>query len=244
MKNIFEYPLNEKTRTYLKLEYIFSQIMETKNINVAWNYKVFFIALFELIEILEQINIKRELVKDFDTKIREFNQYKKLENVDQEALKTFLDELKTKQKKLHDMKRIGQFFREDAFLKSIKQRLSIPGGTCNFDLPNLHYWLTSDENEVNLQVNKWLEEIEPIRSCLFFWLNLLRNSTKFHFQTAKKGFFQSQHQLGDLLRMGFNDTHEIYPVVSGHKNRFSIRIRSFHKDKPLLDEIEFEMAVC
>ena len=132
MNNIFEYPLNEKTRTYLKLEYIFSQIMETKNINVAWNYKVFFIALFELIEILEQINIKRELVKDFDTKIREFNQYKKLENVDQEALTTFLDELKMKQRKLHDMKRVGQFFREDAFLKSIKQRLSIPG-VCSSD---------------------------------------------------------------------------------------------------------------
>ena len=42
-----------------------------------------FLLKFELIEILEQINIKRELVKDFDTKIREFNQYKKLENVDQ-----------------------------------------------------------------------------------------------------------------------------------------------------------------
>ena len=56
MNNIFEYPLNEKTRIYLKLEYIFSQIMDTKNINIAWNYKVFFIELFELIEILEQIN--------------------------------------------------------------------------------------------------------------------------------------------------------------------------------------------
>ena len=37
--------------------------------------------------------------------------------------------------------KIGQELRENEWLMSIKQRTSIPGGVCEFDLPSYHYWL-------------------------------------------------------------------------------------------------------
>ncbi len=66
LTNRFEHPLNEKVRIYLRLEYLLRQMTHASQLNDQWQHQIFFRALFDLLEILDQIQLKSELAKDLD----------------------------------------------------------------------------------------------------------------------------------------------------------------------------------
>ncbi len=78
--------------------------------------------------------------------------------------------------------RIGQFLREDRPIALVRQRLSIPGGCCSFDLPTLHIWLRlvpqayRDEQVVQLVCQP---SIRLVQSLSLDPLDLIRNSALF-----------------------------------------------------------------
>ena len=61
--------------------------------------------------------------------------------VDQSRIEALIQQLKAAGSVLISAPRIGQFLREDRLIALVRQRLSIPGGCCSFDLPTLHIWL-------------------------------------------------------------------------------------------------------
>ena len=44
----------------------------------------------------------------------------------------------------------------------IKQRTSIPGGACEFDLPSYHYWLNQSAETRRGDIENWLAQFQPI----------------------------------------------------------------------------------
>ncbi len=62
--------------------------------------------------------------------------------------------------------RVGQFLREDRLIALVRQRLSIPGGCCSFDLPTLHMRLHMPQEQRDRQVNSWLGSLEPMNQTL------------------------------------------------------------------------------
>ena len=72
--------------------------------------------------------------------------------------------------------RIGQALKEDRMIALVRQRLSIPGGCCSFDLPTLHIWLHLAQSQRDGEVKNWLETLAPLNNSLTMVLDLIRQS--------------------------------------------------------------------
>lgn len=60
---LYEHPLNERIRNYLKLEQLFVQAYSCANADIQTSHQIFFNALFTIIDTLERSDIKGELIK-------------------------------------------------------------------------------------------------------------------------------------------------------------------------------------
>ena len=151
-KIIFEQPLNERIRNLLRLEHLFNFIEYRSQETAEWNCRNVLESLLEINDLLSRSDLKTELIKELD---RHSTMLTSLENnpaVDQQRLKKIngeicglLIELKNK------AYQPGYQLKNDELVTSFKQRISIPGGTCNFDLPRFHYCLINlilDENKI------------------------------------------------------------------------------------------------
>ena len=63
---IYDFPLNEKSRTYLRLESLFSQIRDNLESEQSWAHIAFFKGLFDLQELLERGDLRADLIKDLE----------------------------------------------------------------------------------------------------------------------------------------------------------------------------------
>lgn len=242
--NRYEHPLNEKVRIYLRLEYLIRQMSHAAKLTDQWQYQVFFRALFDLLEILDQIQLKAELAKDLDKQREKLKQWLNIEGVDQNALLELLDSLESAQHQLLSANRLGQELREDRFLGGIKQRLSIPGGSCCFDLPALHHWQHLPLAHKQNDMQNWLNQIQELSHALGLWLKLIRESGQFSPQVARSGFYQHEAEDACLLRLDICPSHGVYPMISGHRSRFAIRFLPFEEGASIAECIEFKLAIC
>lgn len=110
--------------------------------------------------------------------------------VDQSRIEALIQQLKAAGSVLISAPRIGQFLREDRLIALVRQRLSIPGGCCSFDLPTLHIWLHLPQAQRDSQVETWIASLNPLTQALTMVLDLIRQSAPFRKQTSLNGFIR------------------------------------------------------
>ena len=59
---------------------------------------------------------------------------------------------------------------------SIRSRISIPGGTCEFDLPAYYAWQQLDAERRRADLLQWVGTLMPLAEALQVLLGLLRDS--------------------------------------------------------------------
>ena len=134
--------------------------------------------------------------------------------------------------------------REDRLIALVRQRLSIPGGCCSFDLPTLHMWLHMPQEQRD-RGEQLAGQPEPINQTLSLILDLVRNSAPFRKQTSLNGFYQDNGDDADLLRLNLSLSEQLYPQISGHKSRFAIRFMPLDSEHGTVPErLDFELACC
>ena len=138
---LFEHPLNEKMRTWLRIEFLIQQL--TVNLPIVDHAGAlhFFRNVSELLDVFERGEVRTELLKELDRQQRKLQTWIGVPGVDQSRIEALIQQLKAAGSVLISAPRIGQFLREDRLIALVRQRLSIPGGCCSFDLPTLHIWL-------------------------------------------------------------------------------------------------------
>ncbi|MCX0221839.1 cell division protein ZapD, partial [Escherichia coli] len=135
--------------------------------------------------------------------------------------------------------------RYDRLIGLVRQRLSIPGGCCSFDLPTLHIWLHSSQAQRDEQVGRWIASLEPLNQALTLVLDLIRNSAPFRKQTSLNGFYQDNGEDADLRRVQLPLDSQLYPQISGHKNRFAIRFILLDSENGKVRvRVDFDLACC
>lgn len=146
---------------------------------------------------------------------------------------------------------IGQVLKENEFLYSIRQRSSIAGGTCDFDLPAYHYWLQhSSLEQRQQQLQYWLEQFVAVRGAINITLQLIRGSAGFSEVQAEKGFFQRSLDSNlptQLIRVRIPATTSYYPEISGGKHRFTVRFMTFdinQRPQQINDDADFQLSCC
>ncbi|MBV4365733.1 cell division protein ZapD [Erwinia phyllosphaerae] len=242
---LFEYPLNEKMRTWLRIEFLINQLASSTTIVDSLSALTFFRNAAELLDVFERGELRTEIVKELDKQQQKLRAWAEVPGVDMNVVHTLHDSLKSRSAALMAAPRMGQLLREDRLIGLVRQRLSIPGGCCSFDLPTLHIWLHIEQEKRDRQVALWMASLSPIREALTLILDLIRQSGAFRHQTSLNGFYQDNAEGADLLRLQLVLEDSLYPQVSGHKSRYAIRflpLDSEHGEVPA--RLDFQLACC
>ena len=240
---IFEHPLNEKCRNYLRFESLFHQLDHSRSLAEIWHHQPLFKVLFDLVEIGDRADIKSLLMKDLEKQKKQLEYWSQLPGVDQSRVNDLHQSVTRYIGHLSQLGRLGITSKEDKFLASIRQRFILPGGTCCFDLPNLHWWLHQPKEALLQDINRWLADWDIIYSSLKLLLNLMRERGEFVALSANEGFYQGLAEGSEMLRIRLSLSEAHYPTISGHKHRYAIRfMAATSNEKP--NSVNFELACC
>lgn len=242
--HLFEHPLNEKSRVYLRIEALFTQMQLAAQFNHSLDSQLFFRSLFDMLDIFEQTQLKTELGKDIEKQRIYYRNWLNVEGVDQARLLTLLDEIDQVHRHLLAGERFGQSLKEDRFLSTIRQRFNLPGGTCCFDLPALHYWRRLPNQQHIQDAKRWMRPLKPLFDALALWLRLTRETGYFSAQSAPNCFYQGDAEGANILRLNIPLEVGVFPMISGHKNRFAIKFIDFETNKADNKTVPFELAIC
>ncbi|KAA5974698.1 MULTISPECIES: cell division protein ZapD [unclassified Pantoea] len=242
---LFEHPLNEKMRTWLRVEFLINQLDETTPLDKTVNALTFFRLTGELLDIFERGDIRTELLKELERQQQKLRAWADVPGVDMTRVNALSDKLKSQSTRLMNAPRMGQQLREDRLIALVRQRLSIPGGCCSFDLPGLHIWLHLPQEVRDAQVEAWMQTLEPLHHALAMVLDLIRQSGSFHTQTSLNGFYQDNAEDADLLRLQLSLDDALYPQVSGHKSRYAIRFMPLDSERGEVPaRLNFQLSCC
>ena len=246
---IYEFPLNEKVRTYLRLEQLFKQLEQGKTAAEDWQYINFLDCLFTLLDLSERIDLRNDVLKDIELHEKNLVIWSQHPNIDTDALQFALQKILRLRESLKSNKKVGAELKEDRFLASVRQRFSIPGGTCSFDLPNLHYWLQQPNENKQQDINRWLLELLPIQQAMEITLSFLRERGRFAPIQAEKGFYQGiAEDKNELIRVLCATDSGYYPMLSGNKYRYAIRFTLFvptlEGNASVDSTVDFKLASC
>lgn len=241
---IFEHPLNEKMRTWLRVEFLLNQLKTHSQLDET-NALMFFHALSELLEIIERNDVKGDLIKEIEAQKQKLSLWLDIEGVDQELLNHLISKFHDYLTQFNAIMRLGQPLKDDRFLTALRQRLTIPGGCCSFDLPSFHLWLKQPQQKRDEQVQNWLQHLILLDQALASCMQLIRQLGEFQFYTCTNNFFQETNGEVNLIRIRVDLDKNVFPQVSGHMSRYSIRFLPLDAyDNMNTDSIEFELACC
>ncbi|HFK7185450.1 cell division protein ZapD [Serratia odorifera] len=242
---LFEHPLNEKMRTWLRIEFLLQQLHGQRALSETAIALTFFRTISDLLDVLERGEIRTELLKELERQQQKLLQWADVPGVDMTRVDQLRNQLKQRSSQLMSAPRMGQALREDRLIALVRQRLSIPGGCCSFDLPTLHMWMHAAQHERDDDVAQWLQTLEPLHQALTMILSLIRQTEPFRNQISLNGFYQDNAEGADLLRLRIDLAHQLYPQISGHKTRYAIRflpLDSEHGQVP--ERLTFDLACC
>lgn len=241
---VYEQPLNEKIRGYLRLEHLDNQLRD--NLNQDHQQRGFY-PLFSLCELLERCDYRSDVLKDIERTlpilpVAEAKAPDSAEPLDLDALRSSLLQAR---EILQKTTRIGADLKQDRFLSALRQRFAMPGACCNFDLPQLHFWLAKPWEERQQHYREWTSQFTPLLTPISLLLQLTRSRSQFTPAIAQAGFFQGDSQQAlSLVRVKINAAHGCYPTISGHKNRYAIHFAQFDRQRHTDKAIDFLLATC
>ncbi|MCG6986497.1 MAG: cell division protein ZapD [Thiocapsa sp.] len=247
----FEHPLNERVRTFLRIEHLFERLNYFAPQYDSWTTRVAVESLLDIAAVTARADVKNELLKELERNMGTLKRIADQPGVDPQALERVLADIESA---ISGVRRltgpIGQIAREDELLKSVAQRSSIPGGACSFDLPHFHYWLTQPPDIRQARIEHWLQDLIPAERAIRLVLSLARTSASPRQVFAEGGFFQEALDAqapAQMVRVGINGDGSLYPEISGHKSRFSIRfMESGSRGRPSqsAENIPFRLTCC
>ncbi len=248
----YEHPLNERVRTFLRIEHLLDKVDYLTNQMNEWEVRSALEALIDIVDFLTRTDIKNELIKELEKSSNKLTTLKDSTGVDHQRLHLILDDINSLLTLLKDSSyQPGQIIRKSEFINSIRQRISIPGGSCSFDLPSYHHWLNTDREDKLRCFTKWMEDIQTIKRGIHLSLNMVRSSCTPLIESATDGFYQKSVEPDinyQLIRVLLSETSPYFPEISGGRQRFTIRFMQFNNgdDRPSQcdEDIQFELHCC
>ena len=248
----YEFPLNEKIRIFIRLEHLFNQFIHFSANPDINDKRAAISVLLDIISIFKRTDLRSEVLKELTRQNTVLKKISNNEGVNKEKLQGRLDQVDEVTKKLHGMTEKKVFGNIDnSLLQSIAQRSSIPGGSCSFDLPEYHYWLTQSEEDKVKDLENWFRPFVNINTALTYILNSIRNSCNPKSETALAGFYQialDQNQPYQLIRLDLDKSIHCFAEISGGKHRCNIRFMEVSPDNKspvqCVKDIPFTLTRC
>lgn len=248
---LYEYPFNERIRTYLRLQQLFNRLGQLMTRSEALDHHFALTTLFEIMEVASRSELKSDVLKDLDRQKQVYNGYRGNPAISEKALDGLIAQLDEHFEALNQVSgKIGQSLHDDDFLMALRSRVVIPGGTCEFDLPAYHAWQHRDATSRGRDVAQWVASFAPLAQAIQLLLQMLRESGSSQKVMATAGQLHQNLPQGrtfQLLRLKIDPALGITPEISC--NRLLVVIRMLHQqsDGKLMattDDVPFELTLC
>ncbi len=197
---------------------LLQQLESHRSLDNIANALTFFRTASDLIDVLERGEVRTDLLKELERQQQKLQQWADIPGVDVSLVDSLRNQLKSRAAVLMSAPRIGQSLKEDRLISVVRQRLSIPGGCCSFDLPTLHVWLHQPSEQRDQHINKLLASLAPLHQSLTIILDLIRQSCPLRSQISLNGFFQDNAGGADLLRLRLPLDPQLYPQFPAIKH--------------------------
>ena len=89
----YEQPLSERMRTFLRLEYLYDQLLFHIERESQWASRAAVTSLLDIIAILGRGDLRSDIIKELERQIDIFDRYQNIPNVDEERLSRVLRNL-------------------------------------------------------------------------------------------------------------------------------------------------------
>lgn len=251
-QSYYEQPLNERIRVFLRLEKLFRQFEHHLAQNSDWSHQVAVDSLIELINFTNRSDIKLETLKELERQHARLQRLVQRPQIDQQQLSSLLNNIEARIDELKTSKgQLGQELQHIELLASVRQKSSVPGCICSFDLPAIMHWHNQSADIRRQHLQQWFEPFRILDLAIQLVLEVLRSSTEDSDEIANNGFYQQSintNQSVQLLRIAMPDNSECYPEISAGKHRFSVRFMSnnnpANRPEQCQQDIQFKLGMC
>jgi cell division protein ZapD len=249
---VFEQPLNERMRTFLRLDFLYQQALYHEERADSWATRAAVSSFLEILAITARGDIRSEVLKELERQMGVMHEYQARPGVDTSRLKAVLSNLARLRTELNSAGALFmQRLRDSEFLNAIKHRSAIPGGTCEFDLPDYRYWLDQPFAYRSAAFNDWMITIRPLCDAVTELLWLTREAARSRPETAVGGVFQLTFERDNpcqLLRLTLPAGSVLFPEISGSHHRCSVRFMAWPdvnaRPAQTTEDVTFLLTTC
>jgi cell division protein ZapD len=253
---VYEQPLNERMRNFLRLEFLYRQACHHNDDSVdlpdGWATRAAVTTLLDLMAITARGDTRTDVLKELDRQIALLREFQSRPGVDAGRLRAVVATLTERREALHAAgSNFLQRLRDNEFLAAVKHRSTIPGGTCEFDLPAYTHWLGLPAGQRQQEFESWLAAFRPLCDSVADLLWVTRENARPRHETAAGGQFHvtfERDQSLQLLRIAIPGESALYPEVSGNQMRCSIRFLRWSAagQRPLqaTENVDFVLTLC
>jgi len=248
---LYEYPFNESIRTMLRLEHLFDRLGQLMVRETPVDHHYALATIFEIMDVGARADLKSDLLKDLERQKAQLNGYRGNPSISEVTLDEVIARIDRAFSGLNQLPgKAGHALTSNEWLMSIRSRISIPGGTCEFDLPAYYAWQQFDATRRKADLAQWTSSLMPLAEALSVLLGLLRESGVPHMVSASAGQYQQNLAAGRsylLLRVHIDPTEQLVPEISGHRLMVLIRLMRQDVDgrlRPSTSDASFELTLC
>ena len=246
----YEYPLNERIRTLLRLEDLYGRVTFFLAKDSSHAHHACLTGMFEIVDVASRADLKSDLLQELDRQRTFLEALRSNPAISEKKLNDVLVEIERAFANLHAVSgKTGQSLRENEWLMAIKQRASIPGGTSEFDLPSYHAWLHHSTARRRADLEGWLKTLLPIHDGLAIVLRVLRESGRTVSLIAFQGVYQQTpaEKPAQMLRLFLEDELGCVPEISANKYALNVRFllpEGVQKTRVYEHDVPFELSFC
>lgn len=248
---LYEYPFNERIRTYLRLEHLFHRLDILMARQDALDHHFALATIFEVMDVAARADLKSEALRDLEKQRQVLDAYRGNPAISEATLLAVIAQLESAYANLNSQTgKAGQALSENDWLMSIRSRISIPGGTCEFDLPAYFAWQQGPTEARQADLRRWAATLGPMAAAIHLLLKLLRESGAGQKVIAVGGQYQQTLPQGrsfQLLRLRVNPLADVIPEISGNRLMVSVRFMRHESDDRLhacAQDTAFELTLC
>ncbi|WP_119354771.1 cell division protein ZapD [Azohydromonas sediminis] len=247
---LYEYPFNEGIRTMLRLEHLFDRLGQLVARDTPIDHHFALATMFEVMDVAARADLKSDLLKELDRQRTQLQGYRGNPAISEAALDEVIARVDAAFDGLNRLPgKAGAALAGNDWLMSIRSRISIPGGTCEFDLPAYYAWQQLPAERRRADLWRWVDTLSPLAAALHVLLGLLRDSGVPHRVVAPAGQFQQslpQGKVYQLLRVRLDDA-TLVPEITGHRLMVSVRLMRTDGEgrlRPVAEDHSFELTLC
>jgi len=241
---IYEEPMDERIRKFLKLENYFLKLNYHKDIDSIHDSFASLNNLILIYKTLSRVEVKSELIREIDFHRNRYVEYIKIKSSDKTKLNSIMEKQNVILNNLHSLKPnyLNDLNNDELFQNCVKHHENLN--------TELDYWLTRDHNMRLNQINLWLELIKPIEYSVNFCLSILRKSSEANEICANNGFHLikvEQEKKIRLLRVTMQTDNYYFPRISLGPSRATISFMMINENNKFVqikENISFVLDLC